>query len=270
MKRRAFMNRIGLAAVVASTVPSRSLHGQNAQWERDGVGTVGRLGVLTPDFDPVPESELWAMAPAGVSIHAARVAWKGDARTFAEPPHVDQATERLVGLSPRAILFAFTSSSYELGAEAESRVRDRLEQRANGVPIILTCQAAVTALRSLGVRRLSLIHPPWFSDASNEQGRSYFGGQKFEVVGCTPIRPPRSFTEVAPSEVFAFVSASTPGTADAVFIGGNGLRAVGAIRALEARLRKPVLTANQALMWAALRASRTTGSVTRYGRVFVN
>ena len=112
------------------------------------------------------------MAPAGVSIHGARVARKAAARAYAESPDVDEATGQLVDLMPRAILFAYTSSSYEIGAEAESRVRARLEKRAYGIPVILTCQAATAALRSLGSRRISLIHPPWFSDAINERGRS--------------------------------------------------------------------------------------------------
>jgi hypothetical protein len=42
-------------------------------WQSDGAGALARIGVLTPHFDPVPESELWAMAPPGVSIHASRV-----------------------------------------------------------------------------------------------------------------------------------------------------------------------------------------------------
>ena len=71
-----------------------------------------------------------------------------------------------------------------------------------------------------------------------------------------------------PSEVFAFVSAHAAETADAVFVGGNGLRAIGAIQALEERLRKPVLTANQVLMWEALRTLKGAGGVTRYGRLF--
>ncbi len=170
MKRRHFFIHICLGAVGASLVHSPSLNAQGARWQRDGAGAVARFGVLTPDFDPVPESEMWAMIPRGVSIHAARVTYRrGDARSFAEPPNVDQATEQLAGLSPRAILFAFTSSSYALGAESEGQVRARLEQRAKGIPVILTCQAATSALRLLGAKRISLIHPPWFSAESSDR-----------------------------------------------------------------------------------------------------
>jgi maleate isomerase len=82
------------------------------------------------------------------------------------------------------------------------------------------------------------------------------------------MEPARSFTEVAPAEIFEFVSAHTPRTAEAVFVGGNGLRAVGTIRALEARLRKPVLTANQVILWEALRVVGRAERVKNYGTIF--
>jgi maleate isomerase len=52
-------------------------------------------------------------------------------------------------------------------------------------------------------------------------------------------------------------------------IGGNGFRAVGVIAALERQLQCAVVTANQALLWAALRAAGADSStVTSYGRLF--
>ena len=39
----------------------------------DGLSTKARIGVLTPHLVPVPETELKVMAPAAVTIHAARV-----------------------------------------------------------------------------------------------------------------------------------------------------------------------------------------------------
>jgi maleate isomerase len=59
-----------------------------------------------------------------------------------------------------------------------------------------------------------------------------------------------------------------PVEADAVFIGGNGLRAVGTIEALEEDLGIPVLTANQVLLWHLLRLAGTRTPVTGYGRLF--
>jgi len=41
-------------------------------WRPDGAGWRARVGLLTPHFDPVPETEFRVMAPEGVSIHSAR------------------------------------------------------------------------------------------------------------------------------------------------------------------------------------------------------
>jgi len=233
------------------------------------MGSVARIGVLTPDSDPVPESEMSAMAPHGISIHGSRVGREpGFPRAFAQPPFVDTAVELLAGLAPRVILFAFTSSSYALGADTDKAVRARLEARSGKIPVLFTCPAATEALRILGARRIVLIHPPWFTEDMNAQGANYFGSQGFDVVRSTRISPSRSFTEVPPAEVYEWTKLNVPDQADAVFIGGNGLRAIGAIHALEKALRRPVLTANQVLLWQALGLVGVASKVTQYGRVF--
>ena len=57
-------------------------------------------------------------------------------------------------------------------------------------------------------------------------------------------------------------------SAEAVFIGGNGLRAVGVIKALEENLCRPILTANQVAFWQALALSGSHEPVVGYGRIF--
>ncbi len=251
-----------------------------SHWRPDGLGALVRLGVLTPDSDPVPESELWAMSPAGVSVHVSRVPWNRQprgrapalaheqARAFGAPPHVDNAIELLAAVSPHVILYAFTSGSYLLDAKEEEALRVRLEQRGGGVPILLTCSAGVSALRVLGAKRVAIVHPPWFSAQLNARGEQYYQARGFELVFCAPMNPARPFTEVPASEVFDWVRTNVPRQAEAVFIAGNGLRAVGVIQALEKSLRRPVLTANQVLLWQALQRVGAAGRVAQYGRIF--
>ncbi len=269
MRRGHLIALLGARATGASAVRSSpALAARRFRWQRDGAGSLARIGVLTPDFDPVPESELWAMAPQGVSIHASRIPWTGDARSFAEPPHVDSATGLLTGLKPRVIVYAFTSSSYALGAEADSALRARLETRARGIPVVLTATAASEGLRTLDVHRVALVHPPWFPEEVSGKGSDYFRAQGFEVVSCARIAPARRFTEVPPAEVYEWAKANVPRHAEAVFIGGNGLRAIGVIEALEKTLGRPVLTANQVAFWQALRMAGVTSKMSQYGAIF--
>jgi maleate isomerase len=115
-------------------------------WQPDGWGWRARIGVLTPHADVGPEAEFRAMAPDGVSIHAARVPLGAYApggkldqtianepvRAFAEPPFVDDATELLAAAPLHAIVFGFTSSSYV--RRDDTALKTRLEARTRASP----------------------------------------------------------------------------------------------------------------------------------------
>jgi maleate isomerase len=105
-------------------------------WQPDGWGRT-RIGVLTPHADIVPETEFNALAPDGVSIHAARVPFgsykpggtmdatiaDSPVRAFADPPAVDDAAEMLAMAPLHAIVFGFTSSSYLRGAADDAALK---------------------------------------------------------------------------------------------------------------------------------------------------
>jgi maleate isomerase len=251
-------------------------------WQPDGWGFRARLGLLVPHGDVGPESELHAMAPDGVSLHAARVPF-GVMRTggamvptigpeavqaFTDPPHVDDAAELLAAAPLHAIGFAFTSSSYVCGAAADEDLRKRLEGRTRGTPVAITGLSALLALRALGVARLALIDPPWFSPDLNAMGAEYFRSQGLAVVHHAPAGLPSDQRAVHPGHLYEWARAHVPTEAEAVFIGGNGFRAVGVIQALEEDLGVPVLTANQVLCWHLLRLAGTRAPVVGYGRLF--
>ena len=73
---------------------------------------------------------------------------------------------------------------------------------------------------------------------------------------------------IQPSQLYEWVRTHTPKSAEAVFIGGNGFRAIGIIKALEENLARPVLTANQVAFWQALRISGTRAPIVGYGQIF--
>src|SRR5215472_14241429 len=85
----------------------------------DGSGWRARLGVLTHDDSTISESELWTMAPDGVSLHTSRIFFR-DLATYANPPGPENATELLARLPLQAIIYAWTGCSYLLGTPAEA------------------------------------------------------------------------------------------------------------------------------------------------------
>jgi maleate isomerase len=134
--------------------------------------------------------------------------------------------------------------------------------------VIVTSSAAAVALSALGVRRLALISPPWFSVELDLQGASYFRSQGFEIVHHGPAGLPSDQEAIQPRGLYDWVREHVPEHAEAVFIGGNGLRAVGVIKSLEETLKRPVLTANQVAFWQSLVLSGSSVPIAGYGRIF--
>lgn len=252
------------------------------RWQPDGWGWRARLGLIAPHADFVPDAELSAMAPDGVAIHATRVYFGamdadpnlgepvelGALQAYVRPPLLDDAAALLAGGPVSVIAYAFTSTCY-LGDDGDDDVlRARLEQRTGGVPVVTTCTAAVQAMRSLGVQRIALIHPPWISGELNAMGAAYFRRQGVDVMFASPAALAGGQHGIQLGDVYEWVLANVPDETDAVFFGGNGFRVVGVIERLERDLQRPVLSANQVLLWAALHAAGVTDTpVTGYGRL---
>jgi maleate isomerase len=208
---------------------------------------------------------LGVMGPGGAMDASIALA---PVRAFADPPLVDDAAELLAAAPLNAIVFAFTSSSYARGADDDAALRLRLEHRARGIPVVITCAAAVQAMRALEVNRLAVIDPPWFPATLSAMGAAYFSAHGVEVVYAAPAGLPSSQHLIHPELLYTWARARVPAEAEAVFIGGNGFRAVGVIQALEEVLGRPVMTANQVAFWQALHLAGARVPVVGYGTLF--
>jgi maleate isomerase len=275
MDRRSALATLSLAAASVLSLPAiaKTAPPSRKGWKPDGSGWRARIGVLTPDDDTIPESEFWTMTPDGVSVHAARVPL-ANLQTYSDPPGPDNAVEQLAKLPLHGIVFAFTTTSYLLGTKGEQALKARLEKRSKGIPVLLPTIAASTAFRALAVRRIALVHPPWFTDDVVKKGVAYFQDHGFKVVYANHLKPAREVphpnlgSDVSPAEVYEWVRKHTPSRAEGVFIAGNGFRTIGVIATLEEDLGRPVLTGNQVAFWYALRLAGVGTQVDDYGQVF--
>jgi maleate isomerase len=244
----------------------------------DGVITIG---LLTPHTAVGPEAEFPAMAPGRIMTRVARISTNDAAaagttptsqlalRASTKPPLLDDATEVLAAAPIDVIGYASTSAAYAIGYEDETAMLSRLSRRM-GLPVAGTCASAVLALRMLNVERIALVHPPWFEGELNQLGASYFRSQGLQVAMSVSADLSRDPGRIEPAAVFEWTSRHVPDDVEAVFIGGNGFRAAGAIEALEATIGLPVLESNQVLLWKLLADSGATFTVRRYGQLFAH
>jgi maleate cis-trans isomerase len=102
-----------------------------------------RLGILVIHNDPVVETELWAMAPPGVTVHTARFEspTSGGAEytgtrweDLVDAPDVARGLRQLGRPGVSAICFRFGSASFFGGAEFDDRFAAAATGRAGGTP----------------------------------------------------------------------------------------------------------------------------------------
>jgi maleate isomerase len=239
------------------------------------------IGVLTPHAAAGPEVELPDMAAGQVTTQVARIPVSGlDGTVNATPPSSSSglraltspsALDRAAAVFPHGSVevvgYASTSTGYAIGFDAETAMVERLAQRCR-VPVAGASLAAVTALRTLDVHRVALVHPPWFDDEFHQLGAVYFRSQGFDVVSAGPADLPLDPGRSEPGAIIEWITRHVRDNAEAVFIGGNGFRAAQAIEALEERLGRPVLESNQVLLWSLLAKVDAEIEIRRYGRLF--
>jgi maleate isomerase len=235
-----------------------------------------RIGVLTPHAAVGPEAEFAAMAPGRLVTRVVRIQDErvsGDPATAAalvaltDPVLLDRGADELLAEPIELIAYASTTTGYVIGADAEQAIVTRLARRT-GLPVVATGSAAIAALRTLQVQRLALIGAPWFAPEYNDLGADYFASQGVEVVGSTSAELALDPDAIEADAVTDWVASHVSDAAEAVFIGGNGFRTVEAIDPLERALGRPMLTANQVLLWQLLAVAHAPLVITGYGRAF--
>ncbi|HTN12673.1 MAG TPA: hypothetical protein VL154_17010 [Acetobacteraceae bacterium] len=256
--------------------------------QNDNWGWQARIGMFIVGNEAVPEAEWWAMAPPHVSVHAARVTapapwarWRADRSGVEFEADLERGCRQFASMRLSAVVLGHSSSSILGGTGWDEAVVERLAALLPGVAVSTNGLDSLAALRSSGCRRPFLVLPPWYNDAILQAGLRYYAERGCEPAGHLRYDPGRKWRDLPPGELYplgmgfeqeieplyAQIRAACPDSADAVLIAGTGFRCVGIIEALERDVQRPVLTANQVSLWAALRACGVHAPVSGYGRL---
>ena len=253
----------------------------------DNWGSTARFGIFIVGNEVVPEAEWWAMAPAGVSVHAARVhaaapwaPWKGDFVDLTSD--LIRGAASFKGMALDAVVIAHTSSSVLGGQGWDQAVINRLQAEVHPKTKVTTngldCAHALTAM---AVTKPFVIFPPWFGEETIAAGMAYFADLGFPNATPYHSNPGKQWAGVPPHDLYARlmhieqdvdllfdqIVANVPEDSDGILIAGTGVRCVAIIEALEAKLGKPVITANQASLWRCLGISGVDMPIRGYGRL---
>jgi maleate isomerase len=200
------------------------------------------IGMIVP-LDFRLDRELWRWAPDDVSLHVTRlpIAARGitvtRARALADPRAVERATRDLLSPGPEIIAYTCAAGSFVNGGAGEGALREAM--LAAGAPAACTTSGAMAAeLRRLGLCRLALVTP--FGDALTRKLVGFLAEHQVRAVTTTRLAEAQRVRD--------------HDDAEAVFVCCTNVPTYDLIDPLAKAFGKPVLTANEVLMHAALRA----------------
>ncbi|MEZ5535064.1 MAG: aspartate/glutamate racemase family protein [Thiolinea sp.] len=231
---------------------------------------VTRLGLLALSSDLTSERDYARVLPADtVAFYTSRVPF--DNPTTPESlakmaPRLTQAARLLPDDQPlAAICYSCTAASVVIGDQLRS---DAVQQVWPGVPVVLPSSSAVLALQALGAQRISVVTP--YTQATSEPMADYFQTQGLDIrcFECLGVENDWMMARITPESIIEAACQADRPDSEALFLSCTALPALGVIAELEQRLGKPVVSSNQATLWAMLQHSGIDYQPQGYGQLF--
>lgn len=234
-----------------------------------------RIGVLVPYTNVNLEPDMMLMRPEGCTLHFERL---GDYDIEAVPGSDQMArlgasditeTLRLIaGVRPNAVLYGCTSATLTHGADFDKELAAKIEERCGAVSLT-AAGSLVRAIRTLGASRIGFSSP--YVGEINDQAVQFLASEGIATVARADIgRELDNYGqgELSPDEVFELAMAVNQPSVEAIVLSCTDMRSVEAAERIEAASGKPVVTSNQAMVFALCQELRLSHPRGAPGRLF--
>jgi maleate isomerase len=219
-----------------------------------GPVALSRIGVVAP-YDMALDHEMGRWAQDQADLYFARSPFEPSdvdivqAERLARPDMVAETSRRLSAVSPDCYIYACTSASFVHGVAGERELVSSVT--AGGPPHLVTASGAIlAALSALKVRRVAVAAP--YTAAVTQRFAGFLSEGGLEVCRASMLGLTGEIWKVPYARTAELIASADSPEADAVVVACTNLPTYHLIAPLEEYLGKPLVTANQAAMWAAL------------------
>jgi maleate cis-trans isomerase len=225
------------------------------------------FGVLIPATNTTCEIEYSRLLPPNLQVHVGRLGKGGDT-PFSPSLDADLAYQsKMLGQAKvEVVALAQTSASlFDDGYDAKAK---ELMAAGAGVPALTSAEAIGEAVRALGANRIALVSP--YSAQVIWRAKAYYETRyglsvvAMEGFGATDAYAIGGLS--ADNATDAFIRIDRPEIEILVVPGGN-FPTMRHIAEWERRFGKPVITTNQAALWAMLRVMGVSAPLPGLGRL---
>jgi len=228
-----------------------------------------RIGFIIPSSNRIVEPDMQRFAPEGVVPHFIRVRMTN---AYKRPlpellPTIIGAAQMLMDSKCDIIVFQCTGTSMSGGVDMDKHVVDEIAKAVKR-PAISTASAVTAALAALGAKRLVFISET--EQSGHDKKLKYLREAGYDIVAdkaaCLPGTD--DYCTAPPQLWYDMAMALKTDRAQAYFISCANIHSIDVIEKLETKLKRPVITSNQAALWCALRTLGLKDVVPGLGTLF--
>jgi len=224
------------------------------------------FGILVPSTNTTGEIEFCRL-PAELQVHTGRLG-KGGNTPFSPSKDEDVAYQAKLLGDARVEVIALAQTSASLFADDYDAVTVKRMTEASGVPSLTSAQAIGRALRALKVSRVAMATP--YSDEVIGRAKRYYETKYgIATVAAQSLGASDAYAigkMDAGLVEQAFLRLDKP-EVEALMVPGGNFPTMDFIAGWERQLGKPVITTNQATLWAVLQAMKLKMPLAGKGRL---
>jgi maleate isomerase len=167
---------------------------------------------------------------------------------------------------PAVVALTGTGVSFIGGYGYDQKIIQRIKEKSGGLPATTTSSSVIDALRKLGVKNISMATP--YLEPVAKIGMKFIEDNGIQVLSLKWLaKAGFEIAEVSKETLYDLVKAVDRPKSEAIFISCTNLHTIELIKFLEADLRKPVITSNQATFWNMLRLAGVNDKIEGFGHL---
>ena len=218
-----------------------------------------RIGVLVPFTNTNLETEMILMCPADTTVHFQRLGgYDAEAIPAADQmaglgaSAIDHDVRMIAGVKPNAILLGCTSATLTHGSAFDAELANKIAMQAGSI-VLTAAGCLVASIKAMSASKVGFASP--YTSDINVHAELFLQENKIETVNRAEIdRELNNWEqgELTTEEVFDLAIRADSDDAQAIVLSCTDLRTVDAIPKIEAKLGKPVISSNQAMVYCAM------------------
>jgi maleate isomerase len=225
------------------------------------------FGVLIPSTNTTVEIEYTRHLPATLQFHIGRCG-KASNTPFSPSLEADVIRQsKLLGDAKVEVITLAQTSASLFDDDYDATVKAQMSSNA-GVPAVTSAEAIGEALRALGMQRIGIVTP--YSNEVIQRAKRYFETRyQLQVVGLEGFGATDAYAIGKLDANMAFEGLRRVDTreTEALVVPGGNFPTMPWIAEWERALGKPVITTNQATLWAALGVMKLNDPLPGLGRL---